>query len=215
MSTIPSLVRLIETKHRLQAEHLNVLATYESPKPSYKKLWFSYLIDFSLTLFTVQQMMNSFQVFLSKMVYPQLIWQGQEYFNRDSYLIQLAITPILFWTIQFLGVFIAGQTPGMKLMKISIKPKNSENLKINFKDAAFFSFMNLASSWCLGIILTLKFKNNFLMEEITNLRLLDQNEFDWAQEISSLHPTPSFEEFPYKLADQLENTDIVIFDKVA
>ena len=207
MTQTPSLVKLTHSLNKLHPDQLNVLASYKSPRANLKRFWLSYLIDFSLSIVIANQALNVFESFLNVMIYPQLVWQGREYFNQDFSLITLVIAPIIFWTMQFLGTFLANQTPGMKLMKIIILPKEAKNIKLSFLESMTYSWLALSSSWSLGLILFVGSKKHHLLEEITNLRVLKQDGYDWAQEMASFHPAPSFEEFPYKLVDQVSHID--------
>ncbi len=114
----PNLVLQAERGKTLAPEALWDPALIPAPaRFSPSSLRYSWAADWLVAFFLATGLINTWIIFLDPLVLEHLPAQAQEVFFQSARLLLVMLTPILHFTLSFLGVHQSGQTLGQRLFR--------------------------------------------------------------------------------------------------
>lgn len=121
----------------------------------------AWAFDWILAYVFVSMAVNAWSAFLAPLGMSELPGESTKVFSTYSMYLKLAITPLVYFAISFVGISLNGMTPGLKLFKHSIHAPTS-------KDAALHAFASTVSLAAFGLPLLNSWIDQFSFCETTS-----------------------------------------------
>lgn len=147
----------------------------------------AWALDWILAYVFVSMAVNAWSSFLAPLGMNELPSDSTKVFTTYSLYLKLALTPLVYFTISFVGISLNGMTPGLKIFKHSIHAHNS-------KEAALHAFASTVSIAVFGLPMLNKWIDQFSFCETAS-----HHYTRWAMSYQEL----SFES-PISLVDEVQ-----------
>lgn len=121
----------------------------------------AWVLDWILAYVFVSMAVNAWSAFLAPLGFAELPSESAKLLSTYSQYLKVAITPLVYFTISFVGISLNGMTPGLKIFKHSIHAHDS-------KEAALHAFASTVSLAAFGLPLLNSWVDQFSFCETTS-----------------------------------------------
>jgi hypothetical protein len=121
----------------------------------------AWAFDWILAYVFVSLAVNAWSAFLSPLGMDELPLESTQLLTTYSQYLKLAMTPLVYLTISFVGISLNGMTPGLKIFKHAIQAHGS-------KEAALHAFASTVSLAAFGLPILNSWVDQFSFCETTS-----------------------------------------------
>lgn len=135
-------------------------------------LFVAWSLDWWAAALLTQAMISAWLAFIDPLVFSFLPSEATDIFMHSALPMQLGLTPLVFFTMTYLGISNGGQTLGMRLMKHAVDAHSEAH-------ARHWAFGAMVSAVTGGVVLLIEHKGGTMLDAFAGTHTTSLNYRSW------------------------------------